>query len=152
MVVERDGEVKKVTYLGFKFKRSEGQEGSVRERMKKRWDNESGMGKRRFEGNWKRGMELFDWLVGSVVGFGADIREWNRKKWKGYMRRVLRVDERVTEIYSKRGRQKEKMRTKMGSRAVRYEKRLEKEGDSKWARKCWEKVKEKGGEDRSEQI
>lgn len=33
----------------------------------------------------------------------------------------------------------------MRNRAIRYEKRLEKEGGSKWARKYWEEVKKKGG-------
>lgn len=32
----------------------------------------------------------------------------------------------------------------MGSKTIRYEKRLEKRGGSKWAKKCWEKVKKKG--------
>lgn len=67
-----------MTYLGYKFKRSGGQ-GHVRERVKKAmgvmgqvW----GIGKRRFGGNWKRRMELFDWLVSSVVSFRAEIWGW----------------------------------------------------------------------------
>lgn len=44
---------------------------------------------------------------------------------------------------------REKMRTKMGSRAVRYKERLEKGGEGKWARKCWEKVKNKRKEGES---
>lgn len=55
-------EVKEVTYLGLKFKKSEGQEGE-RERIKKPigiMGQVSGIGKRRFGGNWKKRMELFD--------------------------------------------------------------------------------------------
>lgn len=54
--------VKEVTYLGLKFKKSEGQEGE-RERMKKAigiMKQVSRIRKRRFEENWKRRMELFD--------------------------------------------------------------------------------------------
>lgn len=65
MVVERKGveRGKKVTYLGYKFKRSGEQEGYVREKVKKAmgmigqvW----GIGKRKFGEDWKRRMELFD--------------------------------------------------------------------------------------------
>jgi len=31
------------------------------------------IGKRRFGGNWDKRMKIFDWLVGSIVGFGAEI-------------------------------------------------------------------------------
>lgn len=61
-----------------------------------------GIGKRRFRGNWKRRMELFDWLVDSVLGFGAEV--WGWKEWEEvgrlqerYMRWVLRVDKRTPE-------------------------------------------------------
>lgn len=57
------GRGKKVTYLGYKFKRSEGQEGYVREKMKKAMGMMGqiwGIRKRRFGGDWKRRMELFD--------------------------------------------------------------------------------------------
>lgn len=78
MVVKRKGveRGKKVTYLGYKFKRSSEQEGHVRERVKKAMGMMGqvwGIEKRRIGGDWKRRMELFDWLVGSVVGFGAEI-------------------------------------------------------------------------------
>jgi len=61
-----------VGYLGYRFKRSDGQEAQVEERVKKAmgvmgqvW----GIGKRRFGGDWER-MKIFEWLVGSVVAFG----------------------------------------------------------------------------------
>jgi len=54
----------------------------VEERMKKAmavmgqvW----GIGKR-FGGDWRRRVKLFDWLVGSVVGYGAKM--WGWKEWE----------------------------------------------------------------------
>lgn len=43
----------------------------------------------------------------------------------------------------------DKIRTKMGRRVIRYEERLEKGGDNRWARKCWEKGKKRGEENGS---
>jgi len=39
---------------------------------------------------------------------------------------------------------RDKMRTKMGRRAIAYEK-LKRGGGTLWAKKCWEKVKDRGG-------
>jgi len=36
--------------------------------------------KRKFGGNWERRLKLFDWLMESVVGFGAEIWRW--KEWE----------------------------------------------------------------------
>lgn len=76
-------EVKEVTYLGFKFKRSGGQgiKGHIKERIKKAMGTRGqawGIGKKKFGGNWKWKIELFDWLVGSVVDFGAEIWRWKK--------------------------------------------------------------------------
>lgn len=72
-------EVKEMMYLGYRFKRNGGQEAQVEERARKAmgvlgqvW----GIGKRRFGGDWKKRMNLFDCLVGSVVVFGAEIWGW----------------------------------------------------------------------------
>lgn len=41
---------------------------------------------------------------------------------------------------------REKMKTRLGRRAMGYEKKLEKRNRSEWARKCWEELKGKGEE------
>lgn len=99
-------------------------------------------------------MKLFDWLVSSVVSFRAEI--WGWKEWEEverlqerYIRWVLGVDGRTPGYMMREESKREKMRTKMGSRAVRYEERLEKGGEGKWARKCWEEVKNKRKEGES---
>lgn len=39
---------------------------------------------------------------------------------------------------------REKMRTRLGRRAMGYEEKLEKGGGGEWARKCWEELKRRG--------
>jgi len=76
-------EVKEAVYLGYRFRRNGGQEAQVEEKVKKAmavmaqvW----GIGKRRFGRDWRRRVKLFDWLVGSVVGYGAEIWGKNGRK------------------------------------------------------------------------
>lgn len=47
-------------------------EEKVRKAMGQVW----GIRKRRFGGDWGRRINLFDWLVGSVIGFGAEVWGW----------------------------------------------------------------------------
>lgn len=75
-------EVQEVTYLGYRFKRN-GRNAYKGESEKGDRDYGSGIwgiGKRRFRGNWKTKMELFDWMVGSVIRFGAEI--WGWEEWE----------------------------------------------------------------------
>lgn len=99
-------------------------------------------------------MELFDWLVSNVVSFRAEIwgwREWEEveRLQERYIRWMLGVDGRTPGYMMREESKREKMRTKMGSRTVRYEERLKKGGEGKWARKCWEEVKNKRKEGES---
>lgn len=41
-----------------------------------------GIGKKRFGGDWERRMKLFDWLVGSVIAFGAEVWGWKEWGWE----------------------------------------------------------------------
>lgn len=56
-----------------------------------------GIGKKRFGENWKWKIELFDWLVGSVVGFGTEIWRW--KRWEGYKEDIRGRYLELTESY-----------------------------------------------------
>ena len=40
---------------------------------------------------------------------------------------------------------RDKMRLRMGRRAIRYEKELEEGGGSEWARGCWKEVQKREG-------
>jgi len=85
-------EVKEVVYLGYRLRRNRDQEAQVKERVKKAmgvmgqvWS----IGKRRFGGDWDKRIKIFDWLVGSITGFGAEI--WGWKEWeklKGYRKDI----------------------------------------------------------------
>lgn len=84
-------EVKEVTYLEYRFKSSGGQEAQIEERVRKAmgvlrqvWT----IGKRRFRGDWGRRIKMFDWLVGSVIGFAAEVWMW--RKWE----KVERIQEK----------------------------------------------------------
>ena len=69
-------EVKEFKYLGYVFKKSGGQEAHIQDRVKKAgvvmrqvW----GIGKRKFGKDWGKRMWLFDALVWTVLGYGAEV-------------------------------------------------------------------------------
>jgi len=49
-----------------------------------------GLGKRRFGGDWRRRIWLFDRLIWTVVGYGVEIWGWKKreKQWKGFRRNI----------------------------------------------------------------
>lgn len=83
------------------------------------------------------------------MGFEAEIWGWN--KWKQvkrvqekYIRWMLGLDGR-TPGYTVRGEGKwEKLRTRMGRKAMAYVEKLEKGGGSGWAKKGWEEIEKRG--------
>lgn len=73
---EKIEEVKEVKYLGYVFKRNREQVGQIKDRVKKAmgvmgqvW----GIGTRIFGGDWVRRMKMFDWQIGSVLSYRAEI-------------------------------------------------------------------------------
>ncbi|XP_043263108.1 uncharacterized protein LOC122403575 [Colletes gigas] len=91
---KRIEEVKEFKYLGYVFKRNGGQEAQVRDRVRKAgvvmrqaW----GIGKRKFERDWGKRMWLFDALVWTVAGYGAEIWGWReREEMERMQERFLR--------------------------------------------------------------
>jgi len=76
-------EVKEIVYLGYRRRRNGGQEAQVEKKVKKTMEIMGQVwstGKRRFGGEWSKRIKIFDWLVDSVIGFGAEI--WGWKEWK----------------------------------------------------------------------
>ena len=150
---EKIEEVKEIKYLGYVFRKNGGQERQIRERVRKAmgvmgqvW----GIGKRKFRGDWERRIKMFDWLVGSVLGYGAEI--WGWKEWgeiervqEKYLRWVLGVEWRTPGYMVREESKRDKMRLRMGRRAVRYEEKLEEGEGSEWTRGCWEEVKKREG-------
>lgn len=76
-----------------------------------------------------------------MVGFGAEIWRW--KEWEKverlqekYMKWILGMDGRMSGYMIKEEGKREKMRTRMGRRAMGYKEKLEGGGGSECARKC----------------
>ena len=125
-------EVKEFKYLGYVFKRNGGQEAHIKDRvrkaevvMKRVW----GIGKRKFERNWKRRMWLFDTLVWTVIGYGAEIWGWEERKdiegmQERYIRWVLGVDWRSPGYMAREKVKRDKIGIRAGKRAWNYEEKL----------------------------
>src|SRR5580765_4995962 len=75
-------EMKEFKYLGYTLQKNGGQEAHVRERgrraavMREVW----GIGKRLWGKDWKRRMRLFDTLVWTVMGYGAEVWDWKERR------------------------------------------------------------------------
>ncbi|XP_071568694.1 uncharacterized protein [Temnothorax nylanderi] len=151
------GEVKEFRYLGYVFQRNGGQEAQVRERIKKAaavmgkvW----GIGKRRFGKDWGKRMWLFDRLVWTVMGYGAEIWGWREREGmerleERYIRWVLGVDGKTPWYLVREELQREKLRGRAGISAWRFEKKLEEGKGSELARLCWEELKGREKEGRA---
>jgi len=57
---------------------------------------------------------------------------------------VLGVKRRTPGYMIREEGKRDKMRTKMGRRAIAYEERLERRGGTLWARRCWEEINKRG--------
>ena len=146
-------EVTKFTYLGCEIGRNGGQEGQVAARARKAavamrqvW----GIGKRKFANDVRRRLSLFDSVVWTVGSHGVEVCGWRERKameatQERFIRWVLRM-ERVTSGYIVRKEvDREKLRIKAGRRAWNFEMRLEEGRGSGLARKCWEEIKKREG-------
>lgn len=143
-------EVKEYNYLGYKIKKNGSQEGQVKDRAKKAaiimgqvW----AIGKRRFGKDVRKRLWLFDKLVWSVMGYGVEIWEWKEREeferiHERYIRWVLGVEWRTPGYMVREEVQRDKLSGIAGSRAFRFEKRLEGKG-SKWAMKCMNEMRER---------
>lgn len=75
--------VKEFKYLEYRMTRNGRQEVHIKERgrkamvvMRQVW----GIREKKFRGDWKRGLKMFDSLVGSVLGYGAEIWGWKERE------------------------------------------------------------------------
>ncbi|XP_067217103.1 LINE-1 retrotransposable element ORF2 protein [Linepithema humile] len=149
-------EVKEFRYLGYIIQRNGGQGAQIRERVRKAttvmgqvW----GIGKRRFGKDWGRRLWLFDKLVWTVMGYGAEIWGWKEREEmeraeERYLRWVLGVEARTPGYLVREELQREKLRGRAGRRAWRFEKRLDEGRGSEIARECREEMKERFKEGR----
>lgn len=85
-------------------------------------------------------------MVESVVMYGAEILGWvERQKieriQEKYIRWILGLDWRTPGYIVTGEGKREKLRTKAGRRAMKYEEKLREGKGSELARKCWEEIK-----------
>ena len=108
--------------------------------MKQIW----GIGKRRFKKDWKRRMWLFDTTVWPVIGCGTEIWGWRMEDGdRKFAGKVYKVDVRSklenTGIYGKET-QRDKLRTRAGKRAWKFEEKLKEGRGGELAIKCWKEI------------
>src|SRR5580765_890313 len=105
-----------------------------------------GIGKRLWGKDWKRRMWLFDTLVWTVMGYGAEVWGWKeRREIEGvherYMKWTLGLNWRTPGYMVREEIGREMMRGRAGKRAWNFEKRLEEGKGGEKAKKCWEEMK-----------
>ncbi|XP_025993782.2 uncharacterized protein LOC113004505 [Solenopsis invicta] len=137
-------EVKEFDYLGYRFQTNGGQEAHLRERIRKAasamgqvW----GIGKRRFGKDWGRRVWLFDRLVWTVMGYGAEVWGWKEREGiervhERFLRWVLGVEGRTPGYLVREELQREMMRSRAARIAWGFEKRLEEGRGGDLARRC----------------
>jgi len=144
-------EVREFKYLGYTMMQNGGQEAHIRERRRKAalvmrevW----GIGKRLWGKDWKRRIWLYDTLVWTVLGYGAEIWGWKeRKEVEGmherYLRWTLGLEWKTPGYMIREEIDRWMMRGRAGKRAWKFEKRLEEGRGSAIARKCLREMKER---------
>ena len=113
--------------------------------MKQIW----GIGKRRFKKDWKRRMWLFDTQVWPVIGYGAEIWVWREREemkrlQKRYIRWTLGVDWKTPGYMVREEAQRDKLRTRAGKRAWKFEEKLKEGRGGELAIKCWKEIEDEG--------
>lgn len=101
--------------------------------------------KKRFGGSWGKRLWIFDKLVWTVLGYGAEIWGWQKRKRiesleERYLRWLFGVEAKTPGYLIREEIQREKLRGKAGRRAW-FERRLVEGGESELARECWEEIK-----------
>lgn len=149
-------EVKEFKYLGFTIKSNGGQEAHVNERRKKAaivmrevWR----IGKRMWGKDWERGLWLYDTLVWTVMGYGAEVWGWKERKeieevHDRFLRWTMGIDWRTPGYMIREELDRWMMRGRAGKRAWEFEKRLKEGRGGEIARRCWEEMTERWRKER----
>src|SRR5436190_16029940 len=140
---KRVEEVKQFTYLGYVVQKNGGQEGHIKERVRRGaavmgqvWS----IGKRRFKNDWGKRLWLFDALVWSVMGYGVEMWGWREREkiehlQEKYIRWVMGMDWNTPGYMVREEWQRGKMRERADRSAWSFEKRLEEGKGSSIARR-----------------
>src|SRR5580765_19665 len=108
-----------------------------------------GIGKRKFGKDLGRRIWLFDTLVWTVLGYGAEVWGWReREKVEGVEEKFLRwmvgADWRIPGYLIREELKRDKLRGRVARRAWNFEKRLEEGKGGEIARECLKEIKKRG--------
>ena len=150
---ERLEEVKTYKYLGYVMNRSGGEVEHIKERIRRArvamgwvWS----YGERKFKGDVRWRLKLFDSIVKGILYYGVEI--WGYKEWKEieaiqekYLRWVLGLEWNTPGYIVREELKRKKMRVETGWRAGRWEERIQKGEGGEIGRLCMlERRKEEG--------
>ena len=112
--------------------------------MKEVW----GIGKRMWKKDWKRRIWLYNTLIWTVMGYGAEVWGWKGRKevkriQEKYLRWIFGLNWRTPGYMVRDELEREKMRTRASKRAWKFERKLEEGRGGGIARKCLEEMKER---------
>ncbi|XP_029054544.1 uncharacterized protein LOC114881833 [Osmia bicornis bicornis] len=125
-------EVKEFVYLGFRLKRNGKDEEHIKDRAKRGnilirqvW----GLGERRLNQDFRMRMMLFDYLIASVILYGAEIWGWKEcppleRIQERYIRWTLGLDACTPGYIVMEETKRDKIELKAGLRAIRFEKKI----------------------------
>jgi len=143
-------EVKEFNYLGYTLQKNNGNEAHIKNIRKKAmtvlgkvWS----IGERNFKDNWKKRMYLFEVLMESIIMYGVEI--WGWKEYKEieslqdkYIKWTLKLDQTTPSHMLHMETKRNKIATKSGTRAVKYEEKIMKNEGNELIKECI-KVKNK---------
>lgn len=131
-------EVKEFTYLGYRLKRNGGEEEHIKEMARRGnilirqvW----GIGERRLKEDFRRRVMLFDYLIMSVLLYGAKVWGWNECEklesiQEKYLKWTLGLDTCTPRYMVLKETKRDQVKIKAGARAQRFEDRI-KEGEGR---------------------
>jgi len=137
-------EVKEFNYLGYTLQKNNGDEAHIRNIRKKAmsvlgkvWS----IGERNFKDNWKKRMYLFEVLVESIMMYGVKIWGWKEYKeiesiQEKYIKWTLKLDQTTPSHMLHLETKRDKIATKSGIRAVKYEKKIIKSEGNDLIKEC----------------
>ncbi|XP_043481252.1 uncharacterized protein LOC122510560 [Leptopilina heterotoma] len=146
-------EVNEFCYLGYWFMCNGRQDLNVAMRVEKggkAMGQVWGIGKRRFQDDWKKRVWLFDALVWSIISYGVEVWGWSEigkleSMHEKFLRWTMGVSWNCPGYMVREELGREKMVTKQRRRARNYEEKLEQGRGSKIAGMCWRLIKEGEG-------
>lgn len=143
-------EVSEFNYLGYMLQRNNGNEAHIKNLKKKAimvlgkvWS----IAERNFKDNWRKRMYLFEVLVESILMYGVEIWGWREyKEMEGiqdkYIKWSLKLDRTTPSHMLHLETKREKISTKTGKRAIKYEEKIMKNEGNELLKECI-KVKNK---------